>query len=562
MFAIINARWIWLYRRAQPWDIDESGYLSIALANSHALVHGVWAWIQSVEAPSIQAPLTTSLASLVFFVSGPHPVASLAVPIAAGIVTIVAAGLLGRDLDSDGTGLASAALVASCPTIINYARTFFFALPATAVLTVALLALVRSRGFRTIPWSIVFGVAMGLLPLARTMTIAFIPGLLIAAGLAAAAPGDRAGRRIARLLLAVVLAVLTAASWLAFNGTLVFNYLFSFGYGARAGEFGPGETMSLLDAWIYTFRLVINSIHGPHALVVALAVVLSPAILVMTGWRSGPRGTAMAGLQSPLLPIFLVVAEALTALTSSHNKGSAFEAPIIPALIVLSVAVIARVLRIGTARWSRPLGITLCTAVCLAASIPLAGLSRETARPWTLDARGLGPILVSDGRGTIQLYEASAGFHDSDVRPLSTEEGKAWTALANTVAAAVGLEATAFGFRHYILNVNSVRLQIAARGFDGARLTQVEPFVTGETRDGYVTWLTAGEAAAACQLVTLEGSENQFLPAVTSAKMADAARQAGFAPEQALMTPDERTVTLWRRTSTSAGPCARPSSVP
>jgi cbb3-type cytochrome oxidase subunit 3 len=60
-FFVVGARWIWIYRQGQPFDIDEAGYLGIALVDYHALVRaGIVGWLSAVEAPSDLAPLTTA----------------------------------------------------------------------------------------------------------------------------------------------------------------------------------------------------------------------------------------------------------------------------------------------------------------------------------------------------------------------------------------------------------------------------------------------------------------------------------------------------------------------
>ena len=68
LFVLIGARWIWLYRRGQLLDIDEAGYFLIALLDYHTLVQGgIAGWFSAVFGASVHGPLTTALASLLFF---------------------------------------------------------------------------------------------------------------------------------------------------------------------------------------------------------------------------------------------------------------------------------------------------------------------------------------------------------------------------------------------------------------------------------------------------------------------------------------------------------------
>ena len=108
-FLSIGARWIWLYRYAQPFDIDEAGYLSIALLDYHALVsNGLPGWFSAVEkSGGPQAPLTTAVASLVFAIVGPDPFAGFTVVLLAATGVVVVTYHLGKAVASPHVGLAA-----------------------------------------------------------------------------------------------------------------------------------------------------------------------------------------------------------------------------------------------------------------------------------------------------------------------------------------------------------------------------------------------------------------------------------------------------------------------
>jgi hypothetical protein len=490
---------------------------------------------------------------LVFAVLGPHIVGGLLVPIAAGFITIIASAMIAATIAGRLAGIAAAALVATCPLMIVYARSFHFAMPATAVATVALLSLVRSCEFRRVGWVSTFGICVGLLPLARTMTIAFIPGLLIGMVLVVAAGGrSDLRRRLAMVCWAGILALLVAASWLAFNGQYVFAYLFSFGYGSRAGEFGPAGSALGLSAWQYTLRTLVNSIYLPHALILMGAVVAAIPVLIIVRRRLGWAHFIRCITTSKALPLLVFVAEALAALTSSQNKGSAFNAPVVPAMIVLAVYALNN-LRSRTGERVRNFGYCVVSVTAL---LPLLSLDHALARPWTTSIPGLGSVYITDGRGTIQQYEANGGFNHDVVQPVDVHEGAAWMALNSVTAARLPERQSriAFGFRHFLFNVNSVQLQFLIAGKASPGFAQVEPFVTGDTAQGYETWLRTGDAAHSCALLTLQGQGNEFDPPVTAATMVTAAEAARFVPVSRWNTPDQRMITLWQRTGSADCP--------
>jgi hypothetical protein len=65
---VIGIRWIWRFRAGQPLDIDEAGYLSLSLQDCYALIsHGrLRGYLSTIEASSVQAPLTAALAALLY----------------------------------------------------------------------------------------------------------------------------------------------------------------------------------------------------------------------------------------------------------------------------------------------------------------------------------------------------------------------------------------------------------------------------------------------------------------------------------------------------------------
>lgn len=553
-FALVNARWIWLFRHAQPLDVDESGYLSIALIDLHALqTGGLTRWLHAVEAPSIQAPLTTSITSLLFSLTGPHVIAGFAVPLFFGCITIAATYWLARTLMTPAAALAATALVASCPVIVNYSRSYSFAITAAAVMTVALLALVRSNRFTLVGWASLFGVSVGLLPLARTMTIAFVPGIVLGAAIHTLAGSAHRGRRLVNLCWALVVGGGTAATWLAFNGRLVFDYLTRFGYGSRATEYGPPQSFLGLDAWLNTLHNLAGNIYLPHGLVLIAGTVALPILLAARLWQASTVGLLDAASKSPALPLAILVSGALVALTTSQNKGTGFIAPIVPAMLVLAVWALVR---LADHRVFRYLLGACCVAVCGAATGPLLDARTAVARPWIVMLPKFGPAIVTDGRGPIHIYEGY-GFGDgSSALPLAEAEGKAWLRLSDVTATTLQRENAsgapiAFGFRHLLYNANTVRLLLLLEGKDAA-LPAVQSAETADSFDGYLNWLTKGGAATACLLLTWSGHQGEILPPVANAAMEEAAQRAGFLPLGRWPTPSADGITLWRRQGPSA----------
>lgn len=553
VYVCVNVRWVWLYRHAQPLDIDEAGYFIIAILDYQSLLAGgLTGWVHTVLSPSIQAPLMTALTSLIFAITGPHIVVGFALPIVSGVAIIVSSYFLARYFLPPAAAFAATALVASCPVILNYARSFHFALPATALTTLALLCLVRSERFSKLRWALLFGISIGLMPLARTMTIAFLPGLVLGATVYSIMGQGHQIRRLLILGSAFLLAIATAASWLGFNGVYVFDYLFNFGYGTKAVEYGAKVSLFGWNAWTDTVWQFLAYTYLPHALVVVAG--LGAMILLMAHRikqrqiRSFFKGT----LAAPSFPIVICIVEALVALTSSQNKGTAFIAPIVPAILILSIYLVH--IAYGVRSYHRLFKMSVILSLVVV-TLPMLDLTWRPAKPWMIALPWLKEVMVSDGRGPLQQYE-DFGKVEPQTEPGQPRDRAAlqpWLTLNQTTARVLQSfvhdpSAVALGFRGFLYNINTIRLQIVLTGADIIHLIPIDPFETNGIDSKYQTWLTTGSAASACFLITLRDDKEDIQPPVLKHHMEEAAYQTGFLPVQAWPSPDGNVVTLWRRT--------------
>ena len=550
LFAAFTILWDWRYRHGQPYDIDESGYLSISLADFHSLgAGGLISWIKQVESASPWSPLTTMLSTPFYVVFGPKALAGLLSPLAYMLVAIVATHALARRILPRPAAWIAVVLVASTPLVINYSRDYIFAAAAAGVVAVALLCFERSDHLRSRLWSVWFGVAVGLLPLARTMAVAFLPAFAIVAVLAVALHPERA-RRGLNAGIAVVAGVITAASWLAFNGngTLVWNYLTQYGYGSASHEYGVQHSVLSYQAWLNTLKYFVAYVYLPHLILYTSGTVLTVGLVVTYVARRG--GSAVpALLRHPLTPCVVLIAEGFTALSSSGNSGNAFSAPLIVPLGVISGWALWRVLG------GRPRILTALVAIpVLFALLPSLPVNWAFSGTWQVTLPQLGSTIVASGQGVIQRYEAS------DVPGTNTNAGQvaighAWIAanqlMADRIAAAAAPDAVVgYGFRHLMVNVNSVNLVRGFRDQPTFPVVMVPREQIGDTVTAYRSWLTQGQGAGVCILLSATGLANEMTPTVSGPLMGQAAQQSGFQAIGRWPLPDGRTVTEWRRQRT------------
>lgn len=453
----------------------------------------------------------------------------------------------------------SAAMIACNPAVLNAVRAYSFAMPATAMLSLAVLAMLRSDGFRRAGWITVLGVATGLLPLTRTVTIAFLPALG-AAALLLALLGGGMRRSLPRLVAAGCLALVVMATWLVPNGRSVAGYLLQFGYGSRSAVYNPGVGPGLSDRLVFMMQYINAYVYLPAFLYIVVGTCLDLAFLV-AGLVAGKRGADRCSASAQQrLAMLVVVLGSLAALMSTQNKGTAFATPLVPLLLVIATCGFMQCRRV---RFGLP---AACLAAAVAAAWPavtMADLKARIAWPITANVPVLGTALVSTGAGFIQNYEASAGYvSDVPTMPVSARDGGRWlealALTARTISENGGDEAvTAFGARGYLYNTNQVNFAWMFGGHRVLPMVQVTPEVLGDSVEAYRTYLTGGEGARACLLVTATGTTGEIRPPVTPGYMIEAALAAGFLAGPHWPLPDGREATLWTRQKAD-GPCRQP----
>jgi hypothetical protein len=337
----------------------------------------------------------------------------------------------------------------------------------------------------------------------------------------------------------------------------VWRHLVDFGYGVRSLEYGQALRPMSLESWRKVGQDLVFNLLVLHCAVIAAGAAAYFVVAALAIRRVGLGSSLAAATRSKVLPITVFVGEATAAWLSSPNRGSAFLAPIVPAAIVLAAWSLDKVSAWRPYRYA--VDAVIC-AVAILAFAPRVDLRAALARPWIVNVPGLGPARVADGRGTdelyvlaIQLWNAPYGLAGSQiVQPISRDNGKAWVDLSGeTVLRAARIAGpdgvTAIGFRHYLYNINTMTLQsLQDRGRPFLALF-VDPFVSGNSVADYVAWLTIGEAAKACLLLTARGDAGEFPPPISGEFVEEAARRVGFAPVETWSTPDARPVTLWRR---------------
>lgn len=553
VFAGIGLHWTLAYNLGQPVNIDEGGYLRLALNDSENWVsHGLFGFIRAVDSSSIQAPITTGVTGFLFVLFGVHMALALLVPLLFYIATIWVVYFLAEDLGSRGASLLTAILVACCPPILAYSRDYIFAVPAMFFYTLSVLALIKSDHFSNRKWAIIFGIACGLTPVARTVTIAFIPGLWLAALLYALTSED-ARKTFKMFCWSIFIAIFVALLWLVRSGVHVFKYLTNYGYGSHAKEYGSALHINLPGILLHALRIINESSNFLYFLVFVSA--LLAALLVCVWARlDGLKNFA----KSKELLLLICIFEPLAALCSTQNQGTGFFVPVLPTLIALSI--------VSLWRWSCDnrvyKGVCSLLLLIVAASGLLPALSATSglARERNLGYSSIGTLEITNGLGVTQQWEAGSGYRSRwPALPVSLQQGREWVEFnaqtARDIKALGGHNPTVgFGFVHVLYNTGTVALEenllyghILGHGFYG-----LDPVATGDSVTGDAAWLTTGPGRNICILLTahvLNPAIAPFALGINQNRLEQAAMQAGFQQQTQLLMPDGNLVLLWRRPS-------------
>ena len=543
-FLAIGAIWLWRFRRGQPVDIDEAGYLSIAITDYRGLSDGgPGGFVDAVMGPSIWAPLMTSLTALLFLVTGTGILPALLVPLLFGGAMVLAAYGLGHEIGGPRVGWVTFALTAGAPVVIGFSRSYNFAIASGAAAAVMLWAIARSRNFDRLGWSVAAGAAIGFVALSRTLTLAFLPALVLV-GLVALGVGPARGRRAVNLLVGAVVSLAVAGPWYYRNGEGVYDYLTSYGYGKSSTSYGGNQSLLSLESYKLTAVYTVQNVGVPILLLWLFGALTLVSSLVVLGRRDGVRVAVGRACRSPLMPALVWTAWGVAALTTSGNKGTGFIAPLVPAFAVLTAWAVWRVPR-PVARVLAGVAVAALLLNTVVTFDPRPGWAqtRLVGLPW------LGDQPLYSASGVIQNYVHNGNLNQATGQ-LSESKGAAWhraqlrlTAELNELGPAFAV----FGFRHRLINLNTIGLEQLLAGRDPLPLTMVDPVAVPNDEQAMADYLTTGGAATSCVVLTARGRLYEIEPVVDADLMAKAAREAGFVRSDTIELPDQRTVVVWRR---------------
>ncbi len=541
----LDAWWIATYRHGYPLDIDEAGYTAGALSDYFSLeAHGFHGWWDTIQATPAQAPLVPALASLVMVVN--QGILQGFVVLAGFLVVLTMAvyGIADR-LAGPRLGALAAIVAATSQGVFMFAHQFVFALPAAALLSCAVYSLLRSEGMQRTCWALACGAAIGLMLLARTMTVVFVPGLAAAALVALALRPRRQWLPGAlNTAAASVAAFAVAATWYWRNLGSVVDYLTNYGYGEESGNFGTAHSVASWAWWhAVASRIADSDLLVPLGAVVLAGLVAVALAAVSRIWdASDRRGEALLVLRSDAASVAIVFAAGYLALSTSRNGGVGFTLPI--TVLLVPLAVIA--LRLHR-RAAVPV-ISLLAVIALANGLANSNVSEGLSRQRTTEVPGLGSIHWIDGV-TTGLEDIRTQSPGPETR--FAERDRLWPkandALTRYIVERLGGPFTALGSRNRIINTNSVNLALL-EDYHEIRIPQMQLFPReGNDAAEYRAALNDPTVGLPGAVVTIRPNTGDYEPRVNEAAVEAAARSSGFHLVHTIPLPNGTQARIWAR---------------
>lgn len=545
-----------------PLSVDEANYLALSAVATAPVHEGstlsgpILLWTSSASGPLL--PEVTVVGHLLF---GRTVTVGLLSNLVFFVLLAVATWLLARRWLSQWWAVAALALVLTAPGVAAFTQTYVFALAPAAAWTAALVCLLRSRGLTRPGWSAAFGVAVGATVLARTVMVAFVPALLAAALVvwlqhrsASAHPTGQADGSDAPTprpwlgpLAAGVGLLVTAGSWLAFALGDVLDYLLDYGYGESSSRYGATSVASAAFWLADVVDLTGRQLHLPLAVLLGGGAVAGAWAArdddPDTWWRRVGR----SGLLAPVV----AVATGLLALLTSRNTGYGFTLPLVPAAVVVAVALIRRI----PAARARTAVTGGALALAVVATVALTGLVPALTGPHVVWSGEAGALALVDGRSPMAVYIAT-----DPGRP-ATDDGQVpagdagWLPAIEAVVAALRAapegppSTTLVAVEGPLFNLNGLALADALAVEDGEDLLPMRPLGTATTDGAGALRPPLDEVATTgpVALVTGPASLSWGGDAADPDALADAATAAGFSPVATVPLPYGDEVTVWVR---------------
>ncbi len=393
--AALDLWWYAAHQRGFPMYTDESGYTAFALTDAQGIKHGgPSGLVHAVETQSVHGPLVPLLTAPVDLLTGPRIAPGYVVIAAFSVILALSTYALARRLTTGWTAALAALVVATAPGTMTFARAYYFAVPAAALLTASIWCFLQSDGLEHALWAIGGGVLLGLALLSRTQVLALVPGVLGAGLIQVLATRSDLRRRLTNLTGATVATGAVAATWYARNAGDAIGWLL----GTRFRAPGSGHRPYQLAPVLRDIRAALDVTQVPVALTLIAIVVLAGLTSIMrrrtrTDRRPADRPRSVGG-DGLFLAAFLLELVTVFAIADYALGEWLIALPILVTLALATLPALQRATRIAMS--------ALLVVLAVGNVVMVSGIAPALAQVRTVDSGVLGPVPITDGRQFVQ----------------------------------------------------------------------------------------------------------------------------------------------------------------
>ena len=396
--------------------------------------------------------------------------------------------------------MVTALLVALNEDVSSYALMLHFAVPTAAALVWAFYFYIRCRHFHDWTWSVIFGVSIAVMLLARSMSIVYVVPLAAVVGIDLVVDIRKNGQVLRPPALgAVAAALVLAGPWWLVSGHTAIHYLQNAGYQPSSGYTTRGVALDT-KAVEQRASWTLSELGWSESW--ALTVALLAALWLVVWRRHTLRLTALW-----MLAMWVLLTSFI--LSSSANAGTGYGLPVIVILIVLAGAVL------GQMSWRifPVLGVILGGVL----AIGLVAESADVLEPW---------------------WATAPYHHEVDVAGGNTRTDT--DLMAAQVARLIGSSPTLVALDSDILNTNAIQWN--------AGPTPPSLFVPPSTANG--TQVAVRDLAGVKFAIT-GSSPGSYRPLVDQSAVETSAARDGFHVVRMWSTSPAQSIVVWQRGGTA-----------
>ena len=326
----LNTYWIYSYRRSGILDIDEAGYLTMAWNNWNSFAsEGVLGFLQSVVNQPLHAPLQPAFTALLFTPLGPKIIFGLITPSIFYVGVFILVYKILRKSYRNFESIYLSFFISQLNLLVAYSRNYNFAISTTFFVLLSTYLIIFVKNLSKFQ-NILLGLSLGGIILARTMSVIYLPFLILIYLVIQILEKRKKIEIFKSLLITLCSLLIISFPWFSQNFKSVFNYLTSYGYGNNANEYGNENfLLSLENLKFHIFNLSIYQYSISTVTVLVIIPVLTTLVKVLKDRQVYLPSIKVSKKAIEITSLILLIIGVTLVLMSSKNKGSGFDLPII-----------------------------------------------------------------------------------------------------------------------------------------------------------------------------------------------------------------------------------------